>query len=696
MRALARSSVLVLAVGVSAPVMGQIPLTNQDDCANAIVEAVVPGIYTFDTTLATTGVQESQCSILGGSFAIDNDIWFIYTATSTCTTITTCNSAGTLVDTKIAAYPGTTCPMPGTSLGCSDNQCGPSLKFSSIHFLTMPGSSYLIQVGSSPDLPVGGTGAVEILDAVTPSLSPLHTFYGDSTGNRFGESVSGAGDVNADGFDDIIVGAPRDSNNGTYSGSARVLSGVDGGVLYTFDGDTPGIRFGYSVSGAGDVNADGFGDIIVGASLDDNDGHRSGSARVFSGVDGSILYTFDGDSPDVWFGYSVSGAGDVNADGYDDLIVGGPVPNQGGNLSGYARVFSGVDGSILYTFNGNLPDDRFGKSVSGAGDVNADGYDDVIVGTGKPQSGIARVFSGVDGSTLYTFDGNQPYDRFGDSVSGAGDVNGDGYGDLIVGAYRAHNNGPGSGSARVFSGVDGSVLYTFNGDWTGDGFGGRVSGASDVNRDGFDDFIVGTAPEIGSGDGYARAFSGVDGGVLHLMTWGCSGASFAVSTSVSGAGDVDGDGFDDLLVGVPGELSGSVRVFSGRTLSWSYCNSVINSTGLPGTMLALGSGQAVTNDVTLIASQLPPNQLGYFLTSQTQGFFMPPGSLGVICLGGNIGRYNGNIGQGPTFSLQIDLTSMPVNPPQAVVPGETWNFQCWYRDIGNTNNFTDAVSVTFN
>ena len=101
--------------------------------------------------------------------------------------------------------------------------------------------------------------------------------------------------------------------------------------------------------------------------------------------------------------------------------------------------------------------------------------------------------------------------------------------------------------------------------------------------------------------------------------------------------------------------------------------------------------------MTLTANQLPPNQFGYFLTSMTPSFpFFPPGSQGYLCLGGNIGRYNASVGQGPSFSLQLDLTSMPVNPRfVAVVPGDTWNFQGWYRDIGNTNNFTDAVSVLF-
>ena len=130
-----------------------------------------------------------------------------------------------------------------------------------------------------------------------------------------------------------------------------------------------------------------------------------------------------------------------------------------------------------------------------------------------------------------------------------------------------------------------------------------------------------------------------------------------------------------------------------------YCGPAIpNTTGLPGVMSATGSPVAANNDVTLTAGQLPPGQFGYFLTSQTQGFFMPPGSSGFICLGGSIGRFNQpqNIGQGPTFSLQIDLTAvLQPTGPVAVLPGETWNFQAWYRDIGNTNNFTDGLSILF-
>ena len=376
--------------------------------------------------------------------------------------------------------------------------------------------------------------------------------------------------MNGDGFDDLIVGADRDDDNGSNSGSARVFSGLDGSVLHTFLGDAAGDYFGRSVSGAGDVNGDGFADLIVGAPDDDDNGSNSGSARVFSGVDGSVLHTFLGDAAGDYFGRSVSGAGDVNGDGFADLIVGADDDDNGAD-SGSARVFSGADGSVLHTFLGDATLDLFGRSVSGAGDVNGDGFADLIVGASGDddngsESGSARVFSGVDGSVLHTFLGDAAGDSFGSSVSGAGDVNGDGFDDLIVGAFGDDDNGSNSGSARVFSGVDGSVLHTFLGDAANDRFGRSVSGAGDVNGDGFDDLIVGADrdDDNGSNSGSARVFSGVDGRVLHTFLGDAANDRFGFS--VSGAGDVNGDGFADLIVGAflddnNGSDSGSARVF---------------------------------------------------------------------------------------------------------------------------------------
>jgi hypothetical protein len=260
-----------------------------------------------------------------------------------------------------------------------------------------------------------------------------------------------------------MVGAPgNDPNGDTDTGSAYVYSGKDGSLLYEFSGDSEGDNFGRSVSGAGDVNRDGYADVIVGAVWNDPDNKgNAGSAYVYSGKDGSVLYTFHGDSEIDLFGHSVSGAGDVNGDGYADIIVGAPWndPDSKEN-AGSAYVYSVKDGSVLRTFHGDSEGDWFGHSVSGAGDVNGDGYADVIVGAwrddpdNRGNAGSTYVYSGKDGSVLYTFHGDSEIDLFGYSVSGAGDINGDGYADVIVGAHwNDPDNKEYAGSAYVFATV---------------------------------------------------------------------------------------------------------------------------------------------------------------------------------------------------------------------------------------------------
>ncbi|MCB1614690.1 MAG: FG-GAP repeat protein, partial [Pseudomonadales bacterium] len=409
-------------------------------------------------------------------------------------------------------------------------------------------------------------------DASKPTYTPLYSLYGDSAGDEFGRSVSGGGDVDRDGYADLIVGAYKDGNNGAYSGSVRVFSGENGAELYAFYGDSGGDRFGWAVSSVGDVNGDGYDELIAGAQYDDNTGINTGSARVLSGFDGSVIYTFDGDAGSRYFGNSVGDAGDVNGDGYVDLIVGNYDVSTLGNYQGGARVFSGKDGSVLYDLYGDSAGDYFGWSVNGAGDVNGDGYDDLIVGAYQDDnngtdSGSARVFSGKDGLILYTFNGDSASDRFGLSVDGAGDVNGDGYADLIVGAYQDDNNGTSSGSAHLFSGFDGAVLYTFNGDSFDDHFGYSVSGAGDVNGDGYADLVVGATWDDNNGrdSGSARVLSGKDGLLLAVFNGDVYGDNLGFS--VSGAGDVNGDGYAEIIVGAPfhdanGSSSGLARVFS--------------------------------------------------------------------------------------------------------------------------------------
>ena len=387
------------------------------------------------------------------------------------------------------------------------------------------------------------------------------------------------GDVNGDGIPDFIVGAHLADPDGKNSaGNAYVYSGADGVLLYQKTGDATGDRFGNSVSLIGDLNGDAREDFIVGAYLADPGGTAdAGSAYVYSGTNGNLLYQNNGDSTGDEFGTSVSRAGDVNGDGKADFIVGAPFANTGGQTVGSAYVYSGADGTLIYRMDGATSGDKFGSAVSGAGDVNGDGRDDFIVGSpkadppGKNNAGRAYVFSGTDGSLLHQKDGGAASDQFGISVSGVGDADGDGKGDFIVGANFADPGGVSlAGSAYIYSGANGLLLYQKTGDAAQDLFGAAVSAAGDVNGDALGDFIVGAwgANVPLSNAGSAYVFSGADGSLLYQKTGDAVGANFGLS--VSAAGDVDRDGRGDFIVGAQGTDpsagltdAGSAYVFSG-------------------------------------------------------------------------------------------------------------------------------------
>ena len=425
-----------------------------------------------------------------------------------------------------------------------------------------------------------------ILAVMGNGQTVLQQFNGLAAGDYFGSAVAGAGDVNRDGFADIVVGAGwADPGGRMQAGQATVFSGKDGSVLYTFNGLVSNDCFGGSVAGAGDVNRDGHADIVVGAAAASPRGSTmAGQATVFSGKDGSVLYTFNGLATGDNLGSSVAGAGDVNRDGFPDIVVGAANASPlGRTMAGQATVFSGKDGSVLYTFNGLVTRDFLGVSAAGAGDANRDGFPDIIVGAygaspgWRKMAGQATVFSGKDGRVLYTFNGLATGDGFGYSVAGAGDINKDGFSDLVAGAAGACPGGRRyAGQATVFSGQDGSVLYTFDGVVACDFLGISVDGAGDVNRDGFPDVVVGAwgASAGGlSGAGQAIVFSGKDGKILHTLNGAAMGDAFG--WSVAAAGHVDRDGVPDLVVGAdlaaPGgnALAGQATVISVASTSIS-------------------------------------------------------------------------------------------------------------------------------
>ncbi len=408
--------------------------------------------------------------------------------------------------------------------------------------------------------------------------------------DRLGYSVSTAGDVNGDGFDDVIVGAFLASHGDSNSGSSYVvfgqasgfnatmdLSTLNGSNGFRLDGEEAFDRSGDSVSNAGDVNGDGFDDVIVGANGADSNGSYSGSSYVvfgqasgfsttmnLSSLNGSNGFRLDGEAKLDLSGNSVSTAGDVNGDGFDDLIVGASRADPNGVSSGSSYVvfgkasgfsatmnLSSLDGSNGFRLDGATAYDYLGTSVSTAGDVNGDGFDDLIVGADSAvpngtNSGSSYVVFGqasgfsatmnlstLNGSNGFRLDGEATSDLSGLSVSTAEDVNGDGFDDLIVGAYGADSNGNLSGSSYIIFGRSdfGSVLPEILGT-AGDDILKGTSAAEHFKAGDGNDKLIGRGGgdifEGGTGNDKIQvadlSFTSVDGGagidVLHLAGTG--------------------------------------------------------------------------------------------------------------------------------------------------------------------------------
>ena len=461
---------------------------------------------------------------------------------------------------------------------------------------------------------------------------------GVSTYDRSGSSVSSAGDVNGDGFDDLIIGASRDDPNGSYSGASFVvfgktdgtaveLSDIENGIGgFVINGVSVNDFSGSSVSYAGDVNGDGFDDLIIGAYGDDPNGGDSGASFVvFGKTDGTAVelsdleagnggFVINGVSAGDRSGVSVSTAGDVNGDGLDDLIVGALRDDPNGSNSGASFVvFGKTNGTAVelsdiengtggFVINGVSANDVSGRSVSTAGDVNGDGFDDLIVGApfdypnGDYSGASFVVFGKTDGTAVelsaveagtggFVINGVSANDSSGLSVSSTGDVNGDGFDDLIVGAYGDDPNGDYSGASFVvFGKTDGTAVelsaveagnggFVINGVSASDRSGRSVSSAGDVNGDGFDDLIVGADGDDPNDSSSGASFVVFGGNFTGAATEiGTVGDDILIGTSFddvifAGTGNdtLDGGGGTDRLSGGAGADIFTLRNLDGTT-----------------------------------------------------------------------------------------------------------------------------------
>lgn len=419
----------------------------------------------------------------------------------------------------------------------------------------------------------------------TRNTTPDYVLLGELERDTFGRSVSTAGDVNGDGYSDIIVGALNVA--GPNRGAAYVYYGRPSSAtidsydqkLVPDDDDFAG-GYGLEVACAGDVNADGFADVVVSA---------EDAAHLYLGSPEGLTFfrridaTPEGEATS---GATVAGGGDINGDGFSDILVG---TEKSGVVYGYAGApfvmtgdcvseCAGVQRLVLDGSSATL-DARFGRGLGSAGDIDGDGYGDLVVGApdfqnGQDDEGAAFVYFGSDsglvtlGEKRWRFESDIAHSATGECVTGAGDVNNDGFGDFVVTAHACSVETIAPGRVYVFHGAEGvpgsQANWIAGGDQDSMRFGFSAAGAGDVNNDGYADLVVG-APGYDVGDsvdaGAIYVYAGTSGGLDTMPTWVALGdrAGDSLGYHVASAGDVDGDGDSEIIASAVGAEDGPIR-----------------------------------------------------------------------------------------------------------------------------------------
>jgi hypothetical protein len=414
----------------------------------------------------------------------------------------------------------------------------------------------------------------------------LLALNGPDGARGFGSVLAPAGDLDDDGVPDLLVGAPQLSSGATQqAGLLMVISGADGSTLVTLTGQLPGEAFGSAAALISDLDHDGWPEVLVGAPRHDGFAINAGVARVHSGRSGKLLYykrskglepepmLLQGEEPFGYLGSSVAATNDLDGDGVDDFLVGGPSDPGSGSEPGQVVVVSGAGARVLIRHWGNDRFELFGHAIASIPDLDGDGASDIVVGApgARDDDGVATgrvvLLSARSGRVLREIRGS-PGERFGSALAVLPDVDADGVSELLIGAPGAAKNGPGSGSAYLVSGASGEILRSFHGSAAHDQFGFSVAWPGDVDGDGAPDLLLGShgADPGGYGSGSARVISSVDGRVILELAG--LGPGQGLGYAVSAVGDLDGDGLDDVAIGQLGQsgptlLVGAVQVVAG-------------------------------------------------------------------------------------------------------------------------------------
>ncbi len=386
-----------------------------------------------------------------------------------------------------------------------------------------------------------------------PDVQVLYSLQAEAPGDFYGFMASAIGDLNGDGASEFIIGAWLNTAGGPFAGRAYVYSGRDGALLNVVGGSAHN-RIGFSVAGVGDVNNDGVSDYAAGGpGRFAGPPPQNGRLVVLSGMDHTVIHDVAGTHQSL-FGYDINAAGDVDGDSHADIVVGAPLVSQTAFANGRVFVISGLDGSTLWHHDGQDELSQLGTSVSGVGDLDGDGLPEQVVGAlgdangQQGGGGKAYVLSGLDGATLRTLKPASTSVCFGHFYAHASDdLDGDSVPDIYLADFCDTRLGELTGRAYVFSGADEEKLRIFNGEISGDSFGaGRP--VHDLDGDGMAEYIISAnLSDAGAVDGGKTClFSGKTGKTLRTFTGTLDGRELGFDALP--LGDVNQDGKTDFLL----------------------------------------------------------------------------------------------------------------------------------------------------